>query len=162
MALDMERDRNRCYRALKSRDSRFDGRFFTGVRTTGIYCRPICPARLPKLENVIFYRCAAAAEEAGFRPCKRCRPETAPGTPPWLGTSVTVERALRYIEYIAMRALRDPDAFPTADLGLRKALSQGTDPPISAAALARQADSWRPWRAYAAMFLWRSLSPGDK
>lgn len=94
----MTLDRNRCYRALKSRDARFDGRFFTGVMTTGIYCRPICPAITPKLKNVQFFGRAAAAEEAGFRPCKRCRPETAPGTPPWLGTSVTVARALALIE----------------------------------------------------------------
>jgi AraC family transcriptional regulator, regulatory protein of adaptative response / DNA-3-methyladenine glycosylase II len=94
---DMELDRQRCYRAVLSRDGRFDGRFFTAVTTTGIYCRPICPARPPKLENVRFYACAAAAEEAGFRPCLRCRPETAPGTPAWSGTSSTVARAMRLI-----------------------------------------------------------------
>ncbi|MEN8008630.1 MAG: AlkA N-terminal domain-containing protein [Candidatus Krumholzibacteriota bacterium] len=86
-----------CYRAVKSRDPRFDGRFFTGVKTTGIYCRPVCPAVAPLLKNVTFYPCAAAAEKAGFRPCKRCRPETSPGTPAWLGTSATVSRALHYI-----------------------------------------------------------------
>ena len=86
-----------CYRALKSRDRRFDGRFFTAVLTTGIYCRPICPAPAPKFENIRFYSCAAAAEEAGFRPCLRCRPETSPGTPAWSGTSATVSRALRLI-----------------------------------------------------------------
>jgi AraC family transcriptional regulator of adaptative response / DNA-3-methyladenine glycosylase II len=93
----MELDRQRCYRAVLSRDARFDGRFFTAVTTTGIYCRPVCPARPPKLENVRFYACAAAAQEAGFRPCRRCRPETSPGTPAWLGTSATVSRALRLI-----------------------------------------------------------------
>jgi AraC family transcriptional regulator of adaptative response / DNA-3-methyladenine glycosylase II len=87
----------RCYRALVSRDSRFDGRFFVGVRTTGVYCRPICPARTPLRRNVRFFTCAAAAEEAGFRPCRRCRPETAPGTPAWVGSSATVTRALRLI-----------------------------------------------------------------
>jgi len=86
-----------CYRALRSRDARFDGRFFIGVRTTGIYCRPVCPARTPFRKNVTFYACAAAAEAAGFRPCRRCRPETAPGTPAWTGTSATVSRALRLI-----------------------------------------------------------------
>ncbi len=91
-------DTQRCYSALLSRDARFDGRFFTAVLTTGIYCRPVCPARTPKRENVRFYPCAAAAEEAGFRPCRRCRPETAPGTPAWLGTSATVQRSLRLIE----------------------------------------------------------------
>jgi AraC family transcriptional regulator of adaptative response / DNA-3-methyladenine glycosylase II len=88
---------DRCYRALASRDPRFDGRFFVGVRTTGVYCRPICPARTPLRRNVSFFTCAAAAEEAGFRPCRRCRPETAPGTPAWVGSSTTVTRALRLI-----------------------------------------------------------------
>ena len=93
----MALDHNTCYRAIRTRDARFDGRFFTGVHSTGIYCRPVCPARIPKQNNVDFYACAAAAEDAGFRPCRRCRPETAPGTPAWLGTSATVTRALRLI-----------------------------------------------------------------
>src|SRR5215472_14757458 len=93
----MHFDREVCYQAMRSRDRRFDGRFFVGVRTTGIYCRPICPAPSPKLVNVEFYACAAAAEDAGFRPCKRCRPETAPGTPAWAGSSAVVARALRLI-----------------------------------------------------------------
>ncbi len=84
-------------RARLSRDARFDGQFFVGVRTTGIYCRPICPANAPKSENVSFYPSAAAASEAGFRPCLRCRPECAPGTPAWNGTSTTVRRGLRLI-----------------------------------------------------------------
>lgn len=84
-------------RARLSRDARFDGQFFVGVRTTGIYCRPICPANAPKSENVTFYRTAAAAAEAGYRPCLRCRPECAPGTPAWAGTSTTVQRGLRLI-----------------------------------------------------------------
>jgi len=67
------------YRALASRDSRFDGKFFVGVHTTGIYCRPICRVRQPKQQNVVFYKSAAAAEKTGFRPCLRCRPELAPG-----------------------------------------------------------------------------------
>ncbi|MGH1340236.1 MAG: AlkA N-terminal domain-containing protein [Nannocystales bacterium] len=86
-----------CYRALRTRDVRFDGRFFTGVTSTGVYCRPICPARTPKPENCVFFVCAAAAEDAGFRACRRCRPDTAPGTPAWRGTSSTVSRALRLI-----------------------------------------------------------------
>ncbi len=85
------------YRALLNRDARFDGRFFTGVVTTGIYCRPICPAPTPKPQNVRFYPCASAAEAAGFRACRRCRPEFSPSTPAWLGTSATVSRALRLI-----------------------------------------------------------------
>ncbi len=91
-------DPHACYRAVKSRDARFDGRFFTAVLTTGIYCRPICPARTPHLRNVRFYACAAAAEEAGFRPCRRCRPEAAPGSPAWIGPAATVSRALRLID----------------------------------------------------------------
>ena len=87
-----------CYRALLSRDRRFDGRFFTGVTSTGIYCRPVCPARTPRADHVRFFACAAAAEEAGFRPCRRCRPETAPGTPAWVGSPAVVSRALRLIE----------------------------------------------------------------
>ena len=94
----MELNPRICYRALRSRDGRFDGRFFTGVRTTGIYCRPVCPARTPRAANCVFFLCAAAAEEAGFRPCRRCRPETAPGTPAWRGTSASVSRAMRLIE----------------------------------------------------------------
>jgi AraC family transcriptional regulator of adaptative response / DNA-3-methyladenine glycosylase II len=103
----VELDARAHYRALATRDRRFDGRFFVGVRTTGIYCRPICPAPLPKARNVSFFACAAAAEDAGFRPCLRCRPETAPGTPAWAGTSAVVARALRLIEG---GALDDGDA----------------------------------------------------
>ena len=84
-------------RARLARDARFDGHFYVGVRTTGIYCRPICPANAPKPENVRFFRSAAAAAEAGYRPCLRCRPETAPGSPAWRGTSTTVRRGLRLI-----------------------------------------------------------------
>jgi AraC family transcriptional regulator of adaptative response / DNA-3-methyladenine glycosylase II len=84
-------------RARLSRDPRFDGRFFVGVRTTGIYCRPVCPAVSPRSENIAFYPSAAAASEAGYRPCLRCRPECAPGTPVWAGTSTTVRRGLRLI-----------------------------------------------------------------
>ncbi len=94
----MELDPNRCYDAMKARDRRFDGRFFVGVATTGVYCRPVCPARLPKPGNVSFYACAAAAERAGYRACRRCRPETAPGTPAWLGSSAIVARGLRLID----------------------------------------------------------------
>lgn len=83
--------------ALKAKDPRFDGRFFIGVRTTGIYCRPVCPVKSPKLANVRYFPTAAAAAEAGFRPCLRCRPESSPGTPAWAGTSATVQRGLRLI-----------------------------------------------------------------
>ena len=93
----MDLDRQTCDRARRSRDARFDGRFFIAVTSTGIYCRPICPARSPKDENIRYYPTAAAAEAAGFRPCLRCRPEASPGTPAWAGTSSVVSRALRLI-----------------------------------------------------------------
>jgi len=98
----MDLDADACYRALKTRDARFDGRFFTAVTSTGIYCRPICPARTPSRANCRFFSCAAAAQEAGFRPCLRCRPEVAPGLPAWNGTSTTIARALRLIAEGAM------------------------------------------------------------
>src|SRR5690349_9572266 len=94
----VELDLETCYRAASSRDARFDGRFFTAVKTTGIYCRPICPARTPLRQNVRYFACAAAAEAAGFRPCRRCRPDAAPGTPAWNGPFATVSRAVRLIE----------------------------------------------------------------
>jgi AraC family transcriptional regulator of adaptative response / DNA-3-methyladenine glycosylase II len=93
----MSLDREICYRALRARDPRFDGRLFVGVKTTGIYCRPVCPARTPKLENVVFYPSAAAAQQAGFRPCLRCRPETSPELATWRGTANTVTRGLALI-----------------------------------------------------------------
>ena len=93
----MQLDVKICARARHARDPRFDGRFFIGVITTGIYCRPVCPARSPKEKNVRYFPTAAAAAEAGLRPCLRCRPESSPGTPAWMGTSATVSRALRLI-----------------------------------------------------------------
>lgn len=86
-----------CERARRARDPHFDGRFFIGVTSTGIYCRPICPSPSAKRVNVRYFPTAAAAAEAGFRPCLRCRPETAPGTPAWNGTSATVSRGLKLI-----------------------------------------------------------------
>jgi len=93
----MELDREICERARLARDARFDGRFFIGVTSTGVYCRPVCPARSPKPKNVLYFPSAAAAAEAGFRPCLRCRPEASPGTPAWLGASASVSRALKLI-----------------------------------------------------------------
>lgn len=90
-------DERACERARLARDARFDGRFFIGVTSTRIYCRPVCPAPSPKPQNVRYYASAAAAAEAGFRPCLRCRPEASPGTPAWLGASSTVSRALKLI-----------------------------------------------------------------
>jgi AraC family transcriptional regulator, regulatory protein of adaptative response / DNA-3-methyladenine glycosylase II len=94
----MDLDHDAYYRAVETRDARFDGRFFTAVKTTGIYCRPVCPALTPKRKNMVFYPTAAAAQEAGFRPCLRCRPETSPDLGAWRGTSNTVSRALVLIE----------------------------------------------------------------
>ena len=90
-------DRRTYYRAFQSHDARFDGRVFVGVTSTGIYCRPICPARCPKFENCRFFASAAGAQEARFRPCLRCRPEIAPDLAFWRGTANTVSRALALI-----------------------------------------------------------------
>src|SRR6195256_6650897 len=86
------------YEAVQRRDPALDGAVFVAVKTTGIYCRPVCRARTPLARNVRFYRSAASAEHAGFRPCLRCRPETAPFCPAWKDTKTTVERALGLIE----------------------------------------------------------------
>jgi AraC family transcriptional regulator of adaptative response / DNA-3-methyladenine glycosylase II len=93
----MNLDLGACSRARLARDARFDGKFFIGVLTTKIYCRPICRSRTSKESNVRYFASAAAAAEAGFRPCLRCRPECSPGTPAWAGTQNTVSRALRLI-----------------------------------------------------------------
>lgn len=87
-----------CERVRYARDPTYDGVIFIAVKSTGIYCRPVCPVRQPLSRNVSYYRSAAAAERAGFRPCLRCRPETAPRSPAWNGTRATVDRALRLIE----------------------------------------------------------------
>jgi AraC family transcriptional regulator of adaptative response / DNA-3-methyladenine glycosylase II len=100
-------DADVCYRALQTRDARFDGRFFTAVTSTGIYCRPICPARTPMRNHCRFYASAAAAQQAGFRACLRCRPEIAPQSPAWRGTASTVSRAMARI---AEGALDGPGA----------------------------------------------------
>lgn len=85
------------YQAMLTRDNRFDGKFYVGVKTTGIYCRPICPAK-PKRENVEFFTSSLTAEKAGYRPCLRCRPESAPGSPVWIGKSAMVKRAIKMIQ----------------------------------------------------------------
>ncbi|MGH3424860.1 MAG: AlkA N-terminal domain-containing protein [Nocardioidaceae bacterium] len=90
-------DLERCYRAVRSRDARFDGVFYTAVRTTGIYCRPSCPAVTPKPQNVTFYVTSAAAHEAGYRACRRCRPDTTPGSPDWNVRGDAVGRAMQLI-----------------------------------------------------------------
>ncbi|MEU7677022.1 AlkA N-terminal domain-containing protein [Micromonospora taraxaci] len=93
----MEMDFERCYRAVDSRDQRFDGWFYTGVTSTGIYCRPSCPAITPKRQNVRFFPSAAAAQGAGLRACRRCRPDAAPGSPQWDIRADVVGRAMRLI-----------------------------------------------------------------
>jgi AraC family transcriptional regulator of adaptative response / DNA-3-methyladenine glycosylase II len=116
----MDLDHDACYRAVSLRDARFDGRFFTGVKTTGIYCRPICPARTPHSKNVTFFPTAAAAQEAGFRPCLRCRPETAPDLGAWRGTSNTVSRALALIELGALNEASVDDLAERLGVGERQ------------------------------------------
>ena len=156
-------DRITCDRARIARDPRFDGAFFTGVMTTRIYCRPTCPVKPAKSRNVVFFPTAAAAERAGFRPCLRCRPEAAPGTPAWRGAAATVSRALRLIErgylddgkrvgdladtlgmtarHLRRLFVRHAGASPTAVATTRrvqraKALVDGTAMPMSAIAFA--------------------------
>src|ERR1700755_868408 len=97
MIVRMSLDFAECDRARLARNAAYDGRFYTGVRTTGIYCRPVCPVRPARSANVSFFPSAAAAEVAGFRPCLRCRPDTAPFSSAWVGSRTTVERALRLI-----------------------------------------------------------------
>ena len=94
---DVVADPERCYRAVSSRDARFDGWFVTAVRSTRIYCRPSCPARLPRAGGVRFYRTPAAAQQAGYRACKRCRPDASPGSPAWDVRADLVARAMRLI-----------------------------------------------------------------
>ncbi|PRX49000.1 DNA-3-methyladenine glycosylase II [Prauserella shujinwangii] len=91
------RDAERCYRAVMSRDSRFDGQFITAVRTTGIYCRPSCPALTPKAENVEFFPTSAAAQAGGYRACRRCLPDAVPGSPEWNVRADLAARAMRLI-----------------------------------------------------------------
>jgi AraC family transcriptional regulator of adaptative response / DNA-3-methyladenine glycosylase II len=116
----MPLDHDVCYAALRTRDARFDGRIFVAVRTTGIYCRPICPARTPKRENITFYASAAAAQEAGYRPCLRCRPESSPDLAAWRGTSSTVARALALIAEGAL----DGDEADVERLALRLGIGE--------------------------------------
>jgi O-6-methylguanine DNA methyltransferase len=97
-----------CYAAIEARDRRYDGVFFTCVKTTGIYCRPVCPARPPLHKNCLWVATAAEAERQGFRACKRCRPESAPGSPAWNGTATSVRRALTLIDQGALDATDAP------------------------------------------------------
>lgn len=107
------------YRAHLARDPRFDGKFFVAVKSTMIYCRPICPARKAQLKNLEFFIHAAQAEAAGYRPCLRCRPETAPGSAAWLGTSLIVQRAIRIMETQALEELSIKDLAKQLGVGVR-------------------------------------------
>ena len=107
-----------CEQARLTRDARFDGLFFTAVKSTGIYCRPVCPAPTPKARNIVYYPSAAAAAAAGFRPCLRCRPEAAPGSPLHRARSTLVSGALRLIEQGAL------DAHPLGELAARVGVSE--------------------------------------
>src|SRR5260370_42320745 len=113
-------DREICYRALQTRDVRFDGLLFVGVTSTGVYCRPVCPARPPTFDYCRFFGSAAAAQEAGFRPCLRCRPETAPDLASWRGSSNTVSRALALIADGAL----DSEEANVAKLAERRGLGE--------------------------------------
>jgi AraC family transcriptional regulator of adaptative response / DNA-3-methyladenine glycosylase II len=106
-------EQDACYLALKARDARFDGRFFTGVTSTGIYCRPVCSVRTPRRENCRFFNHAAKAESAGFRPCLRCRPELAPQAVVW-----SIQDASSILAHQAARLLDEPDAWGETDLSV--------------------------------------------
>ncbi len=106
-------EQDACYLAMKARDARFDGRFFTGVTSTGIYCRPVCSVRLPKRENCRFFDHAARAESAGFRPCLRCRPELAPRSVVW-----SIQDASGILATQAARLLDEPEAWGETDLSV--------------------------------------------
>ena len=105
-----------CYLALKTRDARFDGRFFTGVTSTGIYCRPVCSVKTPKRENCRFFGHAAQAESAGFRPCLRCRPELAPQSVAW-----SIQDASFILAHQAARLLDEPEAWAPTFVASRTA-----------------------------------------
>src|SRR5712671_5488050 len=124
-------DHRTYYRALQSHDARFDGHVFVGCTSNGIYCRPICPTRPPKFENCRFFASAAAAQEAGFRPCLRCRPEIAPDLAFWRGTANTVSRALALI---TEGALDGTDA--DVEVLVAKQLLHDTHLPVTEVALA--------------------------
>jgi AraC family transcriptional regulator of adaptative response / DNA-3-methyladenine glycosylase II len=108
-----------CESARYARDPAFDGIIFIGVTSTRIYCRPVCPARQPLTHNVRYFRSAAAAEDAGFRPCLRCRPETAPHSPAWIGVRATVNRAVRLIDEGALDEASVGDLAERLGIGTR-------------------------------------------
>ncbi len=149
-----------CYEALRARDARFDGLFFVGVKSTGVYCRSVCAARTPKAASCRFFETAAAAEKGGFRPCLLCRPELAPA-------HVAPERSLAHaigarlhataVEAGSVEDLARRSGFSTRHLRRLVRTAFGVTP-ISETALLARGEAWRPWRAYAAVYLWHSLS----
>src|SRR5580658_2708959 len=108
-----------CWQAAYSRDARFDGRFFAGAVTTGVYCRSVCPAPFARPANIVWFAAAAAAEAAGFHPCRRCRSSASPGTPAWTGTSAVVSRAMRLIAEGALDSGNVEDLAGRVGLGSR-------------------------------------------
>lgn len=140
-------DPDTCFRAMKSRDARFDGRFYATVKTTGIYCRPICPAPNPKRKNVDFVPTAAAAEALGFRACLRCRPGAAPGSPDWRGSSALLSRALRRIHDGALNRGTLDDLSAQLDISSRHLarlfVEQLGATPTEFARTLRAHDAWR-------------------
>ena len=131
----MVRDFEHCYRAVRSKDARFDGWFVTAVTSTGIYCRPSCPAVTPKRANMRFLPSAAAAQRAGFRACKRCRPDASPGSPEWNARADVVGRAMRLIARRQRRPRR------------RRSGSRGGSATASAICTASSSPSWAPVRS---------------
>src|SRR4051812_44190771 len=132
-------DPERCWHAVETGDPRFDGWVFCGVTSTGIYCRPSCPARTPKRQNVKFYATAAAAQAAGFRACKRCRPDATPGSPEWDRRADLVGRAMRLIadgvvdrEGVAGLAARLGYSRPSVQRALPPRGGGGAPPPAPA------------------------------
>jgi AraC family transcriptional regulator of adaptative response / DNA-3-methyladenine glycosylase II len=139
-------DKKEFYRAHLARDPRFDGKFFVAVKTTKIYCRPICPARKAKLKNLEFFIHAAQAEEAGYRSCLRCRPETAPGSAAWIGTSATVQRAIRLMDRFALEELSINDLATKLGIGerwLRELFQQQVGASPQAVLLSKKLDTAR-------------------
>src|SRR5256712_10969573 len=137
-------DRRTFAGARVARDPRFGGSFFTGVLTPRIYCRPTGPVKPAKSRNVVFFPTAAAAERAGFRPCLRCRPETAPGTPAWHGAAATVTRALRLIDRGFLddgKRVEDlADTLGMTTRHLRRLFAQHAGAPPTAVATTRRVD----------------------
>jgi AraC family transcriptional regulator of adaptative response / DNA-3-methyladenine glycosylase II len=116
----VELDPEVCWQAIRSRDRRFDGRFYAAAITTGVYCRPTCPVPFAKVKHVVFFRSCAAAESAGFRPCRRCNAGAPPGSPAWLGTSAVVSRALRLIGEGALVDSGVPELAERVGIGARQ------------------------------------------